>query len=388
MGTGCSPKTHPNTEGETTNPRLDVLLSAKKGEHRMFASTGSSIGARQLIDALLVRGPRTWGPWTVECLSVDSVTLRGKPTSDLTSGKAWIVLVLSESQMIRLPGRVERVESAPGECTQCFVTFQGCGPNLQDQILRAVAEQREKIERSRIPVVVALDCGQLSRTHLRRDLRLLGREVLFFSDPLDAVWFMNSSRDVFSTILVDASFVRTHGPDILPFLHEYYPDKRRLLVCREKTSLPEAQPLLWSTHGVLEVPWTQAAFEVSLGLLSAAPALPERRIIFVDDDPAALFGLQLRLRNRLKGCEVVWVTSGEVALAEFKSRPFDVVVSDLKMPGMDGLMLLTAVKQSEPKARRIVLSGCDLSPAAGVADYLLAKPCPVEKLCEAVMHVA
>jgi CheY-like chemotaxis protein len=373
-------------EGETTSPRLDGLLSAKKGECRMFASTWSGIGARQMIDALVVRGPRTWGPWTVESLSADSVTLSGKPTSDLTSGKAWIVLVLSESQMIRLPGRVERVESAPGECTQCFVTFQGCGPHLQDQILRAVAEQQEKIERSRIPVFVALDCGQLSRSHLRRDLRFLGREVLFFSDPLDAVWFMNSSRDVFSTILVDASFVRTHGPDILPFLHEHYPDKRRLLVRRNKTPLPEAQPLLWSTHGVLEAPWSQAELQVSLGLLSAESSLPKRRILFVDDEPATLFGLQLRLRNRLRGCEAVWVTSGEVALAEFKSRPFDVVVADLKMPGMDGLMLLKAVKESEPKARRIVLSGCDLSPATGVADYLLAKPCPVDKLCEAVLH--
>jgi YesN/AraC family two-component response regulator len=125
---------------------------------------------------------------------------------------------------------------------------------------------------------------------------------------------------------------------------------------------------------------------VSLGLLSAESSLPKRRILFVDDEPATLFGLQLRLRNRLRGCEAVWVTSGEVALAEFKSRPFDVVVADLKMPGMDGLMLLQAVKESKPKARRIVLSGCDLSPATGVADYLLAKPCPVDKLCEAVLH--
>ena len=354
----------------------------------MFASTWSGIGARQMIDALVVRGPRTWGPWAVESLSADGVTLSGKPTSDLTSGKAWIVLVISESQMIRLPGRVECVESAPGECTQCSVTFQGCSPHLQDQILRAVAEQQEKIERSRIPVVVALDCGQLSRSHLRRDLRLLGREVLFFSDPLDAVWFMNSSRDVFSTILVDASFVRTYGPDILLFLHEHYPDKRRLLVFRDKAPLPEIQPLLAATHGVVHVPWTQAGLEMSLGFLRAVPSPPKRRILFVDDEPETLLGLQRRLRKQLAGCEAVWVTSGEVALAEFKSRPFDVVVADLKMPGMDGLMLLKAVKESEPKARRIVLSGYDLSPATDIADCLLQKPCSVEKLCEAVLHVA
>jgi CheY-like chemotaxis protein len=354
----------------------------------MFASTWSGIGARQMIDALVVRGPRTWGPWTVESLSADSVTLSGNPTSDLTSGKAWIVLVISESQIIRLPGRVERVESVPGECTQCSVTFQGCSSHLQDQILRAVAEQQEKIERSRIPVVVALDCGQLSRSHLRRDLRLLGREVLFFSDPLDAVWFMNSSRDVFSTILVDASFVRTYGPDMLLFLHEHYPDKRRLLVFRDNAPLPEIQPLLAAMHGAVHMPWTQAGLEMSLGFLNAVPSPPKRRILFVDDEPETLLSLQRRLRKQLAGCEAVWVTSGEVALAEFKSRPFDVVVADLKMPGMDGLMLLKSVKESEPKARRIVLSGCDLSPATDIADCLLQKPCPVEKLCEAVMHVA
>jgi YesN/AraC family two-component response regulator len=127
---------------------------------------------------------------------------------------------------------------------------------------------------------------------------------------------------------------------------------------------------------------------MSMGIIAADSSHPKRRILFVDDEPATLFGLQLRLRKHLTGWEAVWVTSGEVALAEFKSQPFDVVVSDLKMPGMDGLALLKAVKECEPKTRRIVLSGCDLAAAADVADCLLPKPCPVEELRKAVLNAA
>jgi len=90
------------------------------------------------------------------------------------------------------------------------------------------------------------------------------------------------------------------------------------------------------------------------------------------------------MRKHLVGCEAIWATSGQVALAEFRAHPFDVVVSDLRMPGMDGVALLRQIKEAAPTARRIVLSGYELPDSAGVADCVLHKPCPTEILREAV----
>jgi YesN/AraC family two-component response regulator len=108
----------------------------------------------------------------------------------------------------------------------------------------------------------------------------------------------------------------------------------------------------------------------------------------VDDEPAVLAALQIRMRKYLAGCDVSWTTSGEAALQEFKMRPFDVVVTDLRMPGMDGVSLLRAVKRASPAARRIVLSGHDLSGPFDLADCVLHKPCPPEVLRDAVLGAA
>lgn len=49
-------------------------------------------------------------------------------------------------------------------------------------------------------------------------------------------------------------------------------------------------------------------------------------------------------------------------------------------PGMDGLALLNAIRGQAPRSKRIILSGCDAGAADGVADVVLHKPCPVDRL--------
>ena len=81
------------------------------------------------------------------------------------------------------------------------------------------------------------------------------------------------------------------------------------------------------------------------------------RIIFVDDEPGILEGLRHSLRRQRHQWEMTFVSSGEAALAEFDKAPFDVIVSDMRMPGMDGAELLTQVSQRHPEVARVVLSG-------------------------------
>jgi len=63
---------------------------------------------------------------------------------------------------------------------------------------------------------------------------------------------------------------------------------------------------------------------------------PPYRVLFVDDDQAILDGLHNLLRKQHRVWDMVFVTSGAAALEALRLGPFDVIVSDMRMPGMDG----------------------------------------------------
>lgn len=79
------------------------------------------------------------------------------------------------------------------------------------------------------------------------------------------------------------------------------------------------------------------------------------RILFVDDEPQILKSLQRMTRSLRADCH--FVESGSAALAAFEEEPFDVVVSDMQMPNMDGATLLAHIAQQHPESIRIVLTG-------------------------------
>ncbi len=83
----------------------------------------------------------------------------------------------------------------------------------------------------------------------------------------------------------------------------------------------------------------------------------KRNILFVDDDPIMreLFGAVLLAEPERWG--VTTAASGETALPFLDTDFFDVVVSDLRMPGMDGVALIREVKRRSPRTARIILSG-------------------------------
>lgn len=113
-----------------------------------------------------------------------------------------------------------------------------------------------------------------------------------------------------------------------------------------------------------------------------------KRILFVDDDQFLLDGLRDALRPYRRQWAMSFVTSGEDALAVLDATPHDVVVSDLRMPGMDGASLLEEVRHRCPAAVRIVLSGHAemrmVGRAAAAAHRLIAKPCETDVLARVV----
>jgi HD-like signal output (HDOD) protein len=113
-----------------------------------------------------------------------------------------------------------------------------------------------------------------------------------------------------------------------------------------------------------------------------------RRLLFVDDEPNVLRGLHRMLHSMQGEWDTAFATSGQEALEMMSSSPFDVVVTDMRMPGMDGLALLEEVRRLYPQMVRIVLSGhADkdaLLRSVGPIHQFLTKPCEPEALLAAV----
>jgi putative nucleotidyltransferase with HDIG domain len=109
-----------------------------------------------------------------------------------------------------------------------------------------------------------------------------------------------------------------------------------------------------------------------------------RRILFVDDEPLVLDGLKRSLRPLRSECELVFVKSAEDGLRELQEKSFDVVVSDMLMPGMNGSVFLEQVGRRCPAAVRFILSGYSdrdvLIRCAESAHQTIAKPCNPETL--------
>ena len=78
------------------------------------------------------------------------------------------------------------------------------------------------------------------------------------------------------------------------------------------------------------------------------------RILFVDDEPMILQGVQRMLRHKRADWEMAFAESGPKALELMAAQPIDVVITDMLMPGMNGADLLKQVKNLYPATVRIV----------------------------------
>lgn len=110
----------------------------------------------------------------------------------------------------------------------------------------------------------------------------------------------------------------------------------------------------------------------------------QKQILFVDDESLVLQGLQRMLSNMRKEWSMRFASSGAEALALMAQAPADVVVSDMRMPEMNGAELLNEVMQHYPGTVRIILSGYAdedlvLRCVGGTHQYL-SKPCDGETL--------
>lgn len=111
-------------------------------------------------------------------------------------------------------------------------------------------------------------------------------------------------------------------------------------------------------------------------------------IMFVDDEPNVLNGLKRFCRSQRHVWEMQFVDGGEAALELLSNQAVDVVVSDMRMPGVNGADLFEQISQRWPGIVRIMLSG-EAEPGetmrtVGRSHRFLAKPCDPSALVQAI----
>ncbi len=115
------------------------------------------------------------------------------------------------------------------------------------------------------------------------------------------------------------------------------------------------------------------------------------RVLFVDDEKELVATVVERLG--LRGIEATGALSGQEALERVAARPFDVVVLDVRMPGMGGLDVIRRLKQSHPDLAVVLLSGhgakedVEVGLRLGAFDYL-QKPVDLQDLLEVLGRAA
>ncbi|MFA5985407.1 MAG: response regulator [Methylococcaceae bacterium] len=115
---------------------------------------------------------------------------------------------------------------------------------------------------------------------------------------------------------------------------------------------------------------------------------PTIRLLFVDNEDNVLDGIRRLLRRQAYPWELLFATSAEAAIVLMEAQPIDVLVTDMRMPAMQGDELLRYTAKHYPSTARLVLSAAiNLSDNANILQYAhqcLTKPCEADALRKAI----
>ena len=117
-----------------------------------------------------------------------------------------------------------------------------------------------------------------------------------------------------------------------------------------------------------------------------------KRILIVDDESTLVFFLQQGIQEAKMTCTVEVASSGEDALTKLTYQEFDLVVTDLKMPGISGFTLIETARSLHPKIKTIVMTAFGSRQVENEIQNLaingyLNKPFPIADLIALIQNI-
>jgi DNA-binding NtrC family response regulator len=240
----------------------------------------------------------------------------------------------------------------------------------------------------RTPNILVVDDDDRIRTLLVDTLSALGYNSLGAKNGEEALSLLATEK--LDLVITDVRMPQVNGLTLLKNIKNQNPLMPVLIITGYNLAYAKEQALENGADGFLAKPFRigkiEELIQKALGITSlSAGEKPYRlkKILVVDDDEE-LRNMLLEVLSSLDYFPI-GVEGGEQALNQLKIQDFDLVISDIRMPNMDGLTLLKNVKQTSPELPVVMITGfpstCPVQKAMQEgADGYLAKPFRIEKI--------
>jgi DNA-binding NtrC family response regulator len=237
------------------------------------------------------------------------------------------------------------------------------------------------------PEILVVDDDDRIRSLLMDTLSALGYDALGAKDGEEALSLLETEK--FDLVIADVRMPKMSGLSLLKSIKGKNPLLPVLIITGYNFTYTKDQAMEGGADGFLAKPFRIGKIEElmrkALGFKGTEKDKPYRlkKILVVDDDDQ-LRDMLLEVLSSLDYFPI-GVKDGEEALNQLKIQDFDLVVSDIRMPKMDGLALLKSIKEKAPDLPVVMITGFpSICPVQKVmqegADGYLAKPFRIEKI--------
>nr|HEX4316966.1 response regulator [Kofleriaceae bacterium] len=250
--------------------------------------------------------------------------------------------------------------------------------------------------------VLVVDDEPEVRAVAARVLREAGCRVVEAATAEEARRLCATHDRPFDVALIDVVLGEERGDVLVRNVLELQPQLRAVLMSgyparalsNDGGPVPDLLPKPFSPselRGAIAKAIADPAGEGEPALAVAAPTHPQRRVLLVDDDDTFRRTVSRGLSRA--GFEVVQAADGQQALAALGGRGFDAILSDIRMPQLDGIELLREVRRVDLDVPVILMSGTpDLDTATSAVEYgafrYLTKPLDIVAACELIAKAA
>ena len=240
----------------------------------------------------------------------------------------------------------------------------------------------------RTPRILVVDDDDRIRTLLIDTLSALGYNSLGAKDGDEALSLLLTEK--LDLVITDVRMPKLNGLALLKNIKNQNPLMPVLIITGYNLAFAKERALENGADGFLAKPFRigkiEELIQKALGIKTVIPDEKPYRLkkILVVDDDEELRNMLLEVLSSLDYFPI-GVEDGEQALSQLKIQDFDLVISDIRMPNMDGLTLLKNVKQTSPELPVVMITGfpstCPVQKAMQEgADGYLAKPFRIEKI--------
>ncbi|MCI0531207.1 MAG: response regulator [candidate division Zixibacteria bacterium] len=240
--------------------------------------------------------------------------------------------------------------------------------------------------------ILVVDDDDTIRYLLMDTLSALGYRTVGAADGEDALVKIDQGN--IDLVISDIRMPRLNGVNLLRRIKEKNPDLPVLIITAYNYAYTKDQVLQSGADGFLAKPFRINRIEEQIEsiLKNKTDKVPlvknqTNSVLIVDDDDILLNMLMESLESM--GFNPVGVGNGQEALEKIKTQNFDLIITDIKMPKMDGVAFLKQVKEIKPDLPVVMITGFSQTYTSQTAmhhgaDGYLVKPFRIEKIEEMV----